>query len=482
MKSKYVAENPNMKKIAIFFAISYCLFAILLYFLMGEQLHYRDSRGNILPEVANAATIELVQGTRVEQIFQTKIQIIEQLDIQWGTFGRKNKCTNIVELIDKESNQLIASQTVQGEDITEGYITKLKLPQLEGYYDKELLIRITSTDAQPGNAVTPVMNTNDYLEDGQLYFNGEPVDGVLTFTLTGRDYIWTGLHYWEFVLIGFIIVLFVAIWSVYCQKKGRKNIIVNAFAAINRYEFLIRQLVNRDFRIKYKRSILGVFWSFLNPLLTMLVQYAVFSNIFKFDIKYFPVYLLCGIIIFNYFTEASGMALTSIIGNATLITKVYVPKYIYPLTRILSSLINLVISLIPLLVVVILTGLPLTKAVLLLPFVLVCLAIFCLGMGMLLSSAMVFFRDTQFLWGVFSMIWMYLTPTFYPPSILPDNVVWLLDINPMYYYITFMRSCLIDGISPEPIMYVQCALFSIVMLAIGAAVFKKSQDKFILYL
>ena len=101
---------------------------------------------------------------------------------------------------------------------------------------------------------------------------------------------------------------------------------------------------------------------------------------------------------------------------------------------------------------------------------------------MLLAAAMVFFRDIQFLWGVLSMIWMYLTPIFYPESFLPDNVAWILNINPLNYFVSFARTCLIDGISPEPIVYVQCMLFSIVMLAIGAFVFKKSQDKFILYL
>ena len=176
------------------------------------------------------------------------------------------------------------------------------------------------------------------------------------------------------------------------------------------------------------------------------------------------------------------MALASIVGNGSLITKVYVPKYIYPLTRILSSLINLLISLVPLLIVILFSGLVPTKAYLLFPYVLVCLALFCLGLGMLLAAAMVFFRDIQFLWGVLSMIWMYLTPIFYPESILPDNVAWILNINPLNYFVSFARTCLIDGISPEPIVYVQCMLFSIVMLAIGAFVFKKSQDKFILYL
>ena len=130
-----------------------------------------------------------------------------------------------------------------------------------------------------------------------------------------------------------------------------------ALIAIRKYRFLIRQLVSRDFKSKYKRSVFGVLWSFLNPLLTMFVQYIVFSNLFRFDIPYYPVYLLCGIIMFNYFSEACGMTLGSIVGNASLITKVYMPKYIYPLTRVLSSFVNLLISMVPLFIVTFASGL-----------------------------------------------------------------------------------------------------------------------------
>ena len=110
------------------------------------------------------------------------------------------------------------------------------------------------------------------------------------------------------------------------------------------------------------------------------------------------------------------------------------------------------------------------------------LALFCLGLGMLLAAAMVFFRDIQFLWGVLTTIWMYLTPIFYPVSALPEGVQAVVKMNPLYLYVTFVRSCIIDGISPEPVMYAQCAVIALVTLVIGAVVFKKSQDKFVLYL
>ena len=265
-------------------------------------------------------------------------------------------------------------------------------------------------------------------------------------------------------------------------RQGKHSYLLNAIIAVERYEFLIRQLVSRDFKTKYKRSVLGVFWSFLNPLLTMLVQYFVFSNLFQSDIPYYPAYLLIGIVSFNFFNEACNMCLTSVLGNASLIKKVYMPKYIYPLTRLMSSVINFAIALIPLVIVSLLTGVRFKKAAVLALFFWFCLIVFSLGLGMLLSAAMVFFRDTQFLWGVFSMIWMYATPIFYPESILPEQFRGILQINPIYHFLKNSRLCILEGLSPEPIAYLQCLGMALVMLVVGAVVFRKSQDKFVLYL
>lgn len=264
--------------------------------------------------------------------------------------------------------------------------------------------------------------------------------------------------------------------------KKRNNIVTRMIDAFRRYGYLIRQLVSRDFKSKYKRSVLGVLWSFLNPLLTMMVQYIVFSTLFRGDIPNYPLYLLSGIVCFNFFGEASNMSLQSIIGNASLITKVYVPKYIYPLSRVLSSTINLLMSLIPLLLVMLLTRTPVRPSILLLPVGLICLVGFCLGIGFILSTMMVFFRDTQFLWGVVSMLWLYATPIFYPESIIPEKFMLIYKCNPLYHIIRFIRIVLIQGVSPEPKAYVLCLIASFVPLMVGALVFKKNQDKFVLNL
>ncbi len=455
---------------------------ILFYFLAGEQLYLRQSRNNLSLPIADSGTVELIDGNTVEQHFYTEIQRLEQINIQWGTYYRSNAGTVLAELVDLRSGEVLLSQTFDAAGIQEnGVITLAAKTPIEGLYRAPLLLRITA-DSRPGSAASPLMNTREQREGWKLQLNGIPVAGVLCFAMSGTDYIWTGLHYWQFAAAGlFLIGAFLGgVWN--RVRRRKRSYVINAVEAIKKYHFLIRQLVSRDFKTKYKRSVLGMFWSFLNPLMTMCVQYVVFSTIFRSDIPNYAVYLLIGIVSFNFFNEACNMALTSIIGNASLITKVYMPKYIYPLTRVMSSVVNLVISLIPLLIVCFFTGLHFRKAAVLSFFFFICLIIFCLGLGLLLSSAMVFFRDTQFLWGVFSMMWMYATPIFYPESILPESFRVVLSLNPLYHFLRNIRMCILDGLSPEPTVYVQCIFIALGMLIVGALVFRKTQDRFVLYL
>lgn len=472
-----------LRRAALFLMVGYLLATTLFYFLAGEQLHLRESRGDLELPIADSGTVELAAGSVVEQVFATEIQRLEKISVQWGTYYRPNAGTVVMELYDTRSNALLMSKSFDAAAITEGGLTEMKAEEpIEGLYDAPLLLRIYSPDSQLGSAVSPLMNTQAEEEAFSLFLNGAPIPGILCFTASGTDYIWTGLHYWEFVAAGFaLIVLFLAaVW--YRCRCGKRSYVVNAVIAVRKYRFLIRQLVSRDFKTKYKRSILGVFWSFLNPLLMMCVQYFVFSTIFKNDIENFAVYLLIGVVMFNFFSEACGMALTSILGNAGLITKVYMPKYIYPLTRVMSSMVNLGISLIPLIIMCLVTGVHFQKSVVLSLYFIVCLVIFCLGLGLLLSTSMVFFRDTQFLWGVLSMMWMYATPIFYPETILPEEFKFVLQINPLYYFLKNTRTCILNGVSPEPLVYFQCFMIALGMLLVGALVFRKNQDKFVLYL
>ena len=319
-------------------------------------------------------------------------------------------------------------------------------------------------------------------EDMQLHLNSEPFGYGLCTSIISRESLPYGKIY-PFLAIGLgVLIAIYCIHMIVCSKKNKTCYGLGVINAISKYSYLLKQLVSRDFKTKYKRSFLGVLWSFLNPLLMMIVQYIVFSTLFQSSIKNFPLYLLSGIVCFNYFNEIASMCLTSIVDNSPLITKVYMPKYIYPLSKALSSTVNFFFSLIPLVGVMIITGAPVSKALLLFPIPVLCLFILGLGLGMFLAAVMVFFRDTRFLWGVISTVWMYLTPIIYPESILPEQFAPFFKFNPLYHIVAMVRSILIDGVSPDPMTLVWGILMSLAFLAVGTAVFKKTQDKFVLNL
>ena len=248
--------------------------------------------------------------------------------------------------------------------------------------------------------------------------------------------------------------------------------IKNYLQSAKKYSFLLSQLVSRDFKTRYKRSVLGVLWSMLNPLLTMCVQYLVFSNLFKWNVENYAVYLLIGSVTFNFFSEASQAALVSITGSASLITKVYIPTYIFPVAKVLSALY----------LIIFMQGMSLNIYHLMIPVLYVALILFTCGMGLILSALMVYFRDTQFLYGVIIVLWMYLTPLFYPVDIIPENLMGLYSLNPMYQYVTFFRTLVLDGAMPSLTQFAWCFGYAFGLLGIGLLVFRKLKRNFILYI
>ena len=240
-------------------------------------------------------------------------------------------------------------------------------------------------------------------------------------------------------------------------------------------------MVKRDFIAKYRRSVLGVLWTILNPLLTMIVMTIVFSHLFRFEIPFFPVYLLSGQILFNFFNEGTTSAMGSIVNASGVIKKVYIPKYIFPLSKVMSSLINIIFSFIAFIGVVIFTGAPIHWTLLLTIIPVLYLFAFALGIGMILSSISVFFRDMNYLYGVFITMLSFLTPLFYPVEILPANVYFFIQFNPMYHYVSFFRSLAIDGTFPDIWANMICIGFAIAAITIGTFVTLKQQDKYILY-
>lgn len=249
-----------------------------------------------------------------------------------------------------------------------------------------------------------------------------------------------------------------------------------------KYRPLIYELVTRDLKVKYRRSFLGYVWSILNPLLMMLLQTLVFSYMFRFEIENFPLYLICGNTLFNFFNESTTMGLGSVLQNSSLIKKVYIPKFIFPLSRVVSSFVTMSFSLVAVLLVMLITGATFYPTILLAVLPLALLFLFSCGMALLLSALAVYFRDIQYLYGVLTMAWMYATPLFYPLSALPSFMVAVVKLNPLYHYINCLRNLVMYGVIPGVNTWFACVASALVMLGLGLAAFRKLQRNFILYL
>ena len=267
--------------------------------------------------------------------------------------------------------------------------------------------------------------------------------------------------------------------------------IKNLYYNIKKYTFLLSQLVIRDFKIKYKRSVLGVLWSILYPLLMMLVMAIVFTNMFRFNMEgvNYLVYLMTGLVVFNYFSEATNSAMLSITSNASLINKVYIPKYIFPVAKCIFVGINFVLSLIPLLLIIMFTGnvaegtrCSINIYYLLLPFIYICLFMFTTGVGYILSTIAVYLRDMIYIWGIMITILNYFTPVFYSITILPGWLQTIFKFNPLYQIINATREIILFSHMPSWLNLLGCFGNAIVFLLIGMIVFKKHQDKFIYHL
>lgn len=257
---------------------------------------------------------------------------------------------------------------------------------------------------------------------------------------------------------------------------------MNSFISeIYKYRFLIHELVIRDIKKKYRRSVLGILWSVLNPLLMMAVTAMVFSTIFRFSIANYPLYLLVGQIMFTFFSESTTFAMTSIIENGSLLKKIYIPKYLFPLSRVISSCVNLLFTLPALIIIILFTGAPLSWGMITFVIPLGLLFFFCLGLGLLLSTMVVYFRDVFHLYGVIISLLSYATPIFYPEQIVPAEYSWLLSYNPLYYYCKAFRISLYSGTLPDLSLLLQCTGFAVVATVAGVWAFKKYENHFILY-
>lgn len=255
---------------------------------------------------------------------------------------------------------------------------------------------------------------------------------------------------------------------------------INTF---KKYLPLYRELVSTDIKLRYRRSFLGYIWSILNPLLVMSIMVFVFSHMFRFNIDNYPVYLIIGQTLWNFMNEATTRSMFSVLGNATLLKKTYVPKYIFVLSTVSSVFVNMLFSLAAMVLVFIVCGIHISWNLFFLPVVLLETFIFTAGLSFFLAQGCVFFRDIQYIYNAILTAWMYATPIFYPfdqlPALLQTIVKWL---NPMYSYITQFRVIALQGIFPDWKLIAIGMFWAFFFLLFGVYRFWHNQDRFILYI
>ena len=256
---------------------------------------------------------------------------------------------------------------------------------------------------------------------------------------------------------------------------------------LDKNRFILKQLVTKDFKRKYRRSVLGIAWSVLNPLMMMIVMSVVFSFVFRADIENYPLYLILGNITFSFMSESTSQDLMSFIDAAPLLKKVRVSRFVFPVQKVLFALVNFTFSLVAVALVMLWFRVVPTWHIIWLPVCLFLLVLFCSGIGLIVGSLAVFFRDVVHLCSVILTAWTYLTPIFWVPTQLAANgaptwVMSIVELNPMYGFVTFMRDIFLWNQNPSMQTLGLCVFWAVIMLGIGILVFRKTQHKFILYI
>jgi len=264
---------------------------------------------------------------------------------------------------------------------------------------------------------------------------------------------------------------------VYDSSRARSKAI-EELLEVWRYRDLIFQLVRRDVLTRYKRSFLGVAWTMLNPLGMMLVFTVAFSQLFS-SMRAYPAYILCGLAAWNFFSQVTSAAMNQMVWGGSLLSRIYVPRTAFVLSSIGTGLVNLFLSLIPLFLVLLFTGVTIgLESLIILPAALF-LALFALGVGLLLSTWAVYFPDVAEMYQILVTAWMYLTPIIYPENIVPEATqAWIFDLNPMYYLVTMFRKPLYEGVLPSWDIITIAGGMSVIIAALGWITFTRKADEF----
>ena len=266
------------------------------------------------------------------------------------------------------------------------------------------------------------------------------------------------------------------------DSAKRGPVALEELRGIFQYRDLIYQLVRRDVVSRYKRSVLGIAWTLLQPLGMMLILSVVFSTLFH-GVKGFPAYILSGLIAWTFFSQTTSAIINQIVWGGALLRQIYVPRTSFAVSAIGTGLVNLAFSFIPLVFIILLTGLPLRWSILFIPVSMLLLGAFALGVGLIISTMSIYFPDVAEMYSIVLLGWMYLTPIIYPETIIPETYrYWLFSLNPMYYFVKIFRTPLFDGVLPDALTLASATVISALTLIIGWLFFSRKSDEFAYHL
>ena len=251
---------------------------------------------------------------------------------------------------------------------------------------------------------------------------------------------------------------------------------------LNKHRFLLEELVKRDFDRKYKGALLGAAWSVMNPLLSLLIMRVIFGHFFGSAIPHYTIYLFCGTVVFNFFSESTAEGMLALVGNAHIFTKVNVPKYLFLLSKSAQTLINFALTLLVFFLFCALDGIVFTWKFLALVYPIIMLLVFNLGVGFLLSAMYVFFRDMQYLWAILTQLLLYVSAVFYSIDTFPGHVQYAFLLNPIYLFIRYFRKVVIDSAIPSFGVHVLMAVDTLVVLLLGIWIYRKYDTEFLYYI
>ena len=482
MKDKKIAKSKNFWSEILKYGTVIFLIMGVIYYVVGygslKKVAYSEEYSAIAP---TGVTSNLTEGTVIIQECIVHADYIEGVTLRFATYGDSLKAGKInVSLKNSEGLQLAKKEipVLDLQDNEDYYVEFDKIVEIDN--GEKVCLAIWESDNSDGNVATLWLGAKQ--KACNLYVGEKEIENTLCFVLKEvKDGHFNFLFMFSFALF-FGAFLLMCMLQKRKEEKNIKSGLGECIYIFKNYRFLLKQLIGRDFAVKYRRSYLGAVWVILNPLLTMIVLSAVFSFIFRFDIENFSVYLILGQIVFNFFSEATQISITTITGSGQMIKKIYVPKYIFPLSKTMFSFFNFVLTFIPVALVMIYYKIPLTVNIVYLPLLLISYFCFTLGVSFILSALQVFLRDTQYLYGIFLTLLGYLTPIFYSITSLSPLFQKIMLINPLFHYMNVLRTILLYGMAPTVQQMSACMIIGVLFLSIGITYFYKRQKKFILYI